>query len=132
MSCILGACIVAIGMHTVSRHSPSGDYQNANPGLYVMADNGLIFGGYRNSFGRLTYYAGWTTPEWHRLSLTLAAGTGYRPDEVPALSNGLSVLAAPTIRLVTIGQASLKMVWLPRVEKSQVEVLHWTVEWKLK
>jgi|ERR1043165_6186226 hypothetical protein len=83
-----------IGVHTFSKHSVNTfDYVYAdghrrtvamnerNLGGYVIFDNGLIVGGYHNSYWEPTFYAGYThnfanfgpiTP-----SLTAAIATGY-------------------------------------------------------
>lgn len=115
LSC-LSAQAVTVGIHTFSKHESANydydtydgiaaqrKYNNRNFGLYVIADNGFTAGGYRNSYGVNSFYAGWT---WQGPSLgpvsiaaTAALATGYesrygvgklRPMVMPSL-----ILATP-------------------------------------
>ena len=69
-----------LGIHLGTYHTRHGVYNNANPGVYVRADNGLTAGVYLNSLSKVSTYAGWTTSTQAgpvELSLTLGGITGY-------------------------------------------------------
>jgi uncharacterized protein (UPF0264 family) len=111
------ASAATVGVHTVSKHAnetfertyTDGStkqiaYNNVNPGVYFIADNGAMVGVYRNSYRRTTVYAGWTFygPAVGPVStsLSVAVATGYdnlagvgalRPMVLPSVSVALPV-----------------------------------------
>lgn len=97
------------------RHYSEHKYNNVNPGMYWRDDSGLTAGFFKNSYGRMSVYGGWTfeSSQWHDLSasVTLAAVTGYkgrggsgslRPMVMPGVSwqfsksTAVRVLGGPT------------------------------------
>lgn len=105
----------AVGLHLGSVHSkkdyplPNGtrrEFDNLNLGLYIRTAAGATLGGYRNSVGRTSLYAGWTkswplTPA-AEVSLTYGVITGYQtgstPFVLPSLRVGnVRVIYAPAI-----------------------------------
>lgn len=114
-----------IGLHLASTHNParnqSGEeFNNFNPGAYIQRDNGLTAGAYYNSDKHYTVYAGWTTPEWNRLSLTMGLATGYTPAVIP-----MGVLSA---RVLSLDNYSVRIGYIPRVEAKGAQVIHLMLE----
>jgi len=134
--CLIGASamasplgeIDAVGVHLVSRHAPDPGVNNVNLGAYVRTSQGWTAGTYWNTYNRPTVYAGWTTPEWYRLSATVAVGTGYEKHQAPQLERGLSLLVAPTVRLFSIQQTDFKLVYVPKINHDNLEVYHLIAE----
>lgn len=141
-----------IGLHCCSIHDPDPHHlaNNGNLGMYVRFDNGFTMGGYVNSFKRETYYVGWTTNEWYRLSATALVASGYIPDgtDVDKEPNvllkafghvGLIPVILPTLRLVSfdannlqfvasadrVGIYSLRLGFLPKIDGKGADV--WTL-----
>lgn len=122
-----------LGLHLLSAHDPgchmeSGRcvaYQNVNPGLYARAPSGLTMGLYRNSYSRMSAYAGWTfETKDRRFALTVAAATGYpRATVIP--------LAVPSVRFGLTDAWSLRIAGAPRFEKGGAAVLHLSIERQL-
>jgi hypothetical protein len=109
-----------IGLHTVSLHGrpyyerthQGGEntqhaFNNNNFGAYYIADSGLTFGAYRNSYWHTTTYLAWTleTRAYGPFSLSAAVGfaTGYktlhgvgvlRPMILPSLVTDLGFIRA--------------------------------------
>jgi hypothetical protein len=114
-----------LGAHLLSIHVPGthefGAYRTVTPGLYAIATSGATFGAYRNSYGRVSAYGGWT---WRsddgRLAFVAAGATGY---EGPAIR----LIAAPSVRF-SLGSTWLRVAYLPRVEKSGAHVIHLAIE----
>lgn len=120
-----------IGLHVLSLHNPNCyqddarqcvAYNKQTTGIYARAPSGFSFGGYTNSYGHPSAYAGWT---WHtpngRFALTAALVTGY-----PA--KPLRVLAMPSVRFDLPHDWTLRLVGGPRVEKQGAAVLHIALE----
>ena len=123
--------VETIGIHTVSHHDPDYGFANFNPGAYVVTDKSWIAGAYANSYSRMTYYAGWVTPEWYRLSATLAvAHIEMGADRFPY--HDLELAVVPAVRLFTEGRLSGKLQWIPRIKSTDCDVLHIAFEWSLK
>jgi len=122
--------IDTIGIHTVSRHNPDYNFANFNPGAYVVTDKGWTAGTYANSYSRMTYYAGWTTPEWNRLSATLAlAHIDVGADRFPY--HDLELAVVPAVRLFTEGRWSAKLKFMPKINPNGQDILHLTIEKQL-
>ncbi len=72
-----------VGLHLASLHSAP-LYNNSNPGVYAVWQNGLVLGALRNSLGVQSAYAGYVLESGRfaggRLSaaLTVGAITGYK------------------------------------------------------
>ena len=69
--------VETVGIHTLTRHDPGHGANDINFGGYVATDKGYIAGAYYNSHHRMAYYAGWSTPEWHRMKASVVGVTGY-------------------------------------------------------
>lgn len=69
---------LVFGLHLHSVHIPNKDYHNnSNLGAYVRMEN-VTLGGYRNSYGRATYYAGYSHPLGAGFEVMAGAATGYQ------------------------------------------------------
>lgn len=114
-----------IGVHLGTRHSVAG-LCDANPGLYVVLDDGATAGFYRNSECRLSVYAGRTWSTTGRVSFALTAGmvTGYR-------ARPLTPLVVPSVALQLTPTATARLTYLPRAEKRGASGVHLSMEWKL-
>ena len=116
-----------LGIHLGTYHTRHGVYNNANPGVYARADNGLTAGVYLNSLSKVSTYAGWTTSTQAgpvELSLTLGGITGYP---------GASVLplAVPSAAIKVDEATSLRLTWIPRVHpKVDTHAFHVAIETK--
>ena len=118
------------GFHTVSHHNPDYNFANFNPGANVDTDKGWTAGDYENSYSRMTDYARWTTPEWYRLSATLAvARIDVGADRVPFAPVVPAIV--PSLRLFTEGRLSGTLQWIPRIKSTDSDVLHLAFEWSL-
>lgn len=117
-----------IGVHLVSHHFPERDYQHDfNPGGYVRWDNGVTVGGYRNTLGRTSLYAGYTA-EYGPLALTAGVTSGYKiKDGYGVSEHTLTPMVVPSIRLFTLGGISPRLSVIPRVGTMST-VLHLSLE----
>lgn len=93
-----------LGLHLGSVHVPARDYNNVNPGVYYIADNGFTAGTYYNSIRNQSVYAGYTW-DYGRFRLTAGVVTGYRYKVAPML--------APSIKL----GHGFSLLYLPRIGK---------------
>lgn len=67
-----------IGLHVASLHVPQKEHQsNDNPGGYFKVDD-FVFGGYRNSIGRNTFYAAYVHDLGHGFDVSIGFATGYQ------------------------------------------------------
>lgn len=110
-----------IGVHLGTVHNGAG-FEDVNPGMYVVWDNGATVGAYRNSEGAGSAYAGWT---WGKglVSLTAMAVTGYqRAPIVPGL--------VPSIR-VPLGDRSAARVSFILAPEKRARAVHFSMEFKL-
>ena len=109
----LGAPAMAgtLGVHIGSHHFPSKDFNNVNPGLYYVADNGATVGTYYNSERKQSVYAGYTT-EFGWLRVQVGVITGYQGRVLP--------LVAPSVGL----GHGFRLTALPKVERSGASVIH--------
>lgn len=112
-----------IGLHIGSHHTPSRDFNNTNPGAYVVLRDGWTLGGLYNSERRFSVYAG-RTFERGSLALTLGLVTGY--ERAPILP-----MVAPSWRAWQSDAASLRIAYLPRVDRNSAHVLHLMIEFKV-
>lgn len=109
-----------VGLHLASKHFPTRDFNNVNPGVYWRADAGWMVGAYRNSLERTTVYAGYNW-QWRALALTAGAATGYAEKVQPLL--------VPSLALFTVEGVTARVAFIPRVEKRiESHVLHFLVE----
>jgi len=70
---------ITVGVHTISHHFPDDEgYNDNNIGLYARLDNGLTFGGYRNSIQRNSFYLGYSHELPGPFSVTVGAVSGYQ------------------------------------------------------
>lgn len=141
---------MVIGLHLASLHSPSPwKLSGENPGLYLKTEEGWTAGGYRNSYGRLSLYAGKTfETEDKRWALTVGGISGYQrisgpaacgENEVntrshicqrPGTKGAIGPLVIPSVRLGDDNLA-LRISYAPKVEKRSAHALHFSLEWKI-
>jgi hypothetical protein len=138
------AAAQTVGLHIGSAHIPASDHlNNVNPGAYVRYDSGATAGFYRNSYKRLSVYAGWT---WERgpFALTVGGITGYKRSDVPCTgdrlakgythcwdgsrSTALSLLVAPSVALPDVFGITPRVTVLPKIESKGSTVIHLAVE----
>lgn len=102
-----------VGVHLLSLHPTEAGNRAFTPGGYVKAESGLTFGGYYNSIGRCSLYAGWTFDALGgSLGLTVGGITGYGRPVTP--------LVAPSVRWALGDGQSVRLVVLPPVKKLAV------------
>lgn len=91
---IASIAAITLGVHLASLHVPRGDFQEFNPGVYVVADT-YVAGAYRNSLDRPSVYIGKVFTHGP-FSLTVGAISGYQRKEyrAPVCPNGNSGLGA--------------------------------------
>ena len=108
-----------LGFHLGSQHFPAQQYNNFNPGVYYIHDNGATIGTYYNSERRQSVYAGWTwdSGPWR---LQLGAITGYK-------SHAVLPLIAPSVAL----GYGFRLIVLPKIERGGSTVIHLMWEKKL-
>lgn len=136
-----------IGLHLASIHAPARDFhRNTNPGVYVITDNGLTFGVYRNTLGRTSVYAG-VTIDSGPFSLTVGATTGYQKraehgkcydgvpdlglgcDNVMGVSNGVLLpVVSPSIRLPAVAGITPRISYIPSLGAGSSSAFHLSVE----
>lgn len=113
-----------VGIHTLTRHDPSYGANDINLGGYAVTDKGFVVGGYYNSYRRMAYYAGWTTPEWYRMKVSFVGVTGYF---VP-----VTAIAIPSLKLWQEKDWSLWISGSPvRLSEDGQSVLHLSIAWSL-
>lgn len=101
----------AVRLHLFSWHDRGG-YDNANLGVALRWNGGLVAGGFNNSFGRASWYGGLVVPafESHRFQLELTAGliTGY--SEV----GPVDLVAVPSLGWRLSPRNTLQVAFMPR------------------
>jgi hypothetical protein len=101
----------AVRLHLVSWHD-RGEYDNANLGLALRWNGGLVAGGFHNSFGRTSWYGGLIVPAYQgrALQLELMAGviTGYSD------SSPIDLVAVPSLGWRLSPRNSLQVILMPR------------------
>lgn len=123
----LGA--ITLGLHLVSAHLPDdGHRQNINPGIYIMAENGLTAGILRNSVNRATAYVG-GSKEWGRFSVM----AGVQFYQSPGYSQELRITKSSQFLPIVAGSVSLpaglRLSFLPG-GCGMASVVHLSVEKK--
>lgn len=105
-----------LGLHLVSMHAPDKDHNNQNLGAYVRTAEGWTAGGYRNSIGRNSFYAG-RTFEYGPFGVTLAGITGYQKKGGLGFSRGgITPMLAPSVCY-----GPVRISYIPRIgERSSV------------
>lgn len=108
-----------LGFHLGSQHFPARQFNNRNPGMYYIHDNGATVGTYYNSERRQSVYAGWT---WDHGPWRLQAGaiTGYK-------RRAVLPMIAPSVAL----GYGFRLAVLPKVERRGSTVVHFMWEKKL-
>lgn len=97
---MLAECI--IGLHIASYHF-KGDYNNFNPGMYVVCDS-YTAGGYLNSNSKTSLYVG-KRYEYAGLKFTIGLVTGYPKPIVPLFGiskeiyKGYNITFVPSTKL---------------------------------
>ncbi len=155
--CGMASCATAqaaergtVGIHVVSAHAPSRDYQNnANFGAYYVASSGVTFGGYRNTLRRTSLYIGYTASTNFGISalprdtfaLTWGAITGYQrrmesgPGGVPEsrgfARGAVAPMLAPSVRVPVSAAGAARVFFIPSVARSESSVLHLALEMRL-
>lgn len=118
------------GLHIASVHVPQRGERDINPGLYWRSDDGITLGGYRNSLGRASVYAGLTI-ESGPWALTAGVLYGYQAqtsctrsaewyggfiahcDTGPGSSTKFVPLFAPSVRLPGAWGWSPRLILMP-------------------
>lgn len=124
-----------IGLHVASAHSKPG-FNNTNPGVYYVADNGATAGAYCNSESKsalfphakrcdVSAYAGYTVTTDigpARLSATIGVITGY--------ARGTTPMVLPTVSTVgTVGGFRPRIAFIPKIDpKRGAHVVHLMLE----
>lgn len=105
-----------VGFHLFSLHDPGcyqerGNcipYNKTTTGVYAKSPSGFTYGGYTNSYGDPSAYAGWTFETRDRRFALLVGGvTGY--ERSPLLP-----LVVPSVRVPVTRTMSLRLAGLPR------------------
>lgn len=119
-----------IGLHLWSTHfgacyeTPLGcrQYESETTGIYWIAPSGLTLGGYTNSYGKESFYAGWTfETEDKRFALLVAGVHGYpRMTILPAV--------VPSVRFPMTDKTSLRISGVPKVERGGAALIHIALE----
>lgn len=126
-----------VGFHLFSHHSPGRDYNNINPGAYIVqpasCGDGIVLGGYLNSYKRFTVYGGcyFSLYRTSVFSVDFFGGlaTGYRHEETPVNIGGVALLGMPSFRLNINSSTGLRFTYVPRIEKRGASLLHLSVEY---
>ena len=114
-----------VGVHTLTRHDPSYGANDINFGAYAVTDKGFVVGGYYNSYRRMAYYAGWTTPEWYRMKMSFVGVTGY--------FTPVTIIGIPSLKLWQEKDWSLWISGSPvKLSEYGQSVLHLSIAWRLK
>lgn len=118
------AQITTVGVHTLSRHDPSHGANDINFGAFVSSQSYTV-GAYYNSHRRMAYYAGWSTPEWHRLKASFVGVTGYFAP--------VTLIAIPSLKLYEQDDMSVWLSGSPvKITEDGQSVLHISIAWRLK
>ena len=115
------------GVHLVTAHLNSTDLKPITPGLYARLDSGalqgLTGGFYRNSYGDMSVYAGWTFESPARwFAVTVGAVTGYSAARVMPL-------LVPSARIPLAAGLALRVAYIPKpVKQGHADALHLATE----
>ena len=106
-----------VGVHLGSWHDEPG-YNNFNPGVYYIGDEGYVVGTYYNSERHQSVYAGGVM-EHGPFALMVGAVTGYE-------NSPLMLYAVPSVKAF-----NFRLSWIPKVGSvNTVNVLHLSYEFK--
>jgi hypothetical protein len=115
--------VVHLGSYHAPRASSDGTpLNNRNPGLGIALDSGLVFGGYWNSYRKVSLYAGyvWDRPVGPvRAGLVSAMATGY--------TGRVGLLAGAAVAVPLHSGVWLRVLAAPRVSKYTQAVVHLSV-----
>lgn len=119
MSC----AAIALGLHLATAHFSGHGLDPIDPGVYVRTECGATAGAFRNSYGRLSTYAGWTwQTEGGLFALTAGAVTGYPAAKVMPL-------LVPSLRLEVVDGLDARLSFLPKPMKCGTSAgLHLSLE----
>ena len=115
-----------LGLHLATVHSASG-FCNVNPGAYAVWEGGFTVGTYRNSeCEKFSAYAGWTWQTEGRLRAGITAGlvTGYR-------RSPFMPLLVPSVAFDLSPSTTVRLTYVPKVEKGGAHALHVALEFPL-
>ena len=113
-----------LGIHLVSWHDKPG-FNNTNPGLYLKTQEGYLVGTVKNSENAQSYYAGkvFDYPLTRKVSGSLTVGviSGYK-------ASPLLPLVTPSVSIRVNPSDSLRVSYLPKVNKAGSHALHMSFE----
>ena len=135
-----------VGAHIATRHLPERAHlHDTNPGLYLVAPEGWVAGGYRNSLGRTSLYAGHVFSAGPA-ALTVGVISGYRRRATlyearcadaaytwcvrwdTGVKAELAPLVAPSLLLPALAGWSARISYLPSFGQLKSDALHLSVE----
>lgn len=123
-----------VGLHTISLHSPSREWQNnSNFGLYYR-DQDITIGAYRNTLHRNALYLGYSV-HYGPFSLMIGGITGYKKQvgyQGKTLGNSehvVSLMAAPSVVLPKVLGTSPRITFIPGIGSTHYSVFHLSLEW---
>lgn len=107
---------LTLGLHLATAHLSAG-LEPITPGIYVRTEAGLTVGAYRNSYGHLSEYAGWT---WQGDTFALTTGlvAGYRG---PSVKTG-EICAEQTCRFTFTEHRRIVPLFVPSARFNLGEV----------
>lgn len=104
-----------LGFHIASHHLPNNGFNNVNPGVYYIRDDGWTVGTYYNSERKQSVYAGYTW-DWGWVRLQAGVITGYSRPVLPMVMPSFSL------------SHGFRLYVIPRVERGGASVVHLTWE----
>ncbi len=122
------------GLHLRSVHVPAkaeNETNNANYGLYVRTESGLVVGAYRNTHRRNSLYVGQSFNLYGPFDAVLGGITGYQAKDGAGYSRGaVSILAAmsysPQFKVLN---ATPRITLVPGHLVKARTVIHLSTEW---
>lgn len=127
----------AIGVHLISHHAPSRNYNNVNPGVYysdssVPCGDGMVAGIYKNSFHRSSVYVGCYMSLFEsgplRLDVLGGLSTGYQKNQAPIRIGDFALVAVPSLRIKIAPEMAARISFLPRLSDRHSAVIHFSME----
>lgn len=124
-------CVAAVGLHLGSQHfAPlpnQPEFNNRNPGLYVLFDNRVAVGTFYNSLRRQSAYVGYNVPlatyEPIKFDILVGGITGYPLAKV-------APLLLPSARFALTHNVRLRVGFLPRTKVTGAYVVHFMAEYR--
>lgn len=124
-------CVAAVGLHLGSQHfAPlpnQPEFNNRNPGLYVLFDNRVAVGTFYNSLRRQSAYVGYNVPlaTYGPIKFGILVGgiTGYPLAKV-------APLVLPSARFALAHNVRLRVGFLPRTKVTGAYVAHFMAEYR--